>query len=132
MIPLALIILIIVIVRMKKLKKKRKKKSSRQDNGDDEITNKGLNRQTDSNFTIIDDGYTQLHRNREPENAYAPLNLYETIDANYNGPYVISDDRHDNQINEPNISAPLALGTQRRSSYVIPAPDHDYDLPDNS
>ncbi|XP_028419102.1 uncharacterized protein LOC114544771, partial [Dendronephthya gigantea] len=120
---LALIIVIIVIVRTKRLRSS-KRKASKQDHRDDgqKISKKDLGGQTDSNPTIIDDaGYAQLHHNREPENAYASLNLYETPDVDYDGPYVISNDSHNNHINEPNISAPLR---NQRSSYVIPSADY--------
>ena len=109
MILLAIIIVIILLVRKNRASKE--KESPREENNR-EMENRGNNNQT---FTESD-GYTDLHHNRDPDNTYSSLNLYENADdnsdrsyVNYGRSYVIG-----NNINYINQEA------QRRSAYAIP------------
>jgi hypothetical protein len=105
MILLALIILIILLV-CKNIASK--EKESPKEGNNRQMENQGNNNQT---FTESD-GYTDLHHNREPDNIYSSLNLYENPDdifdrsfLNYGPSYVVG-----NNINYINQEA------QQRSS----------------
>ena len=88
MILLALIIVIILLVR--KNRTPSEKESSSQDNERETAENEETSQQNHNQVLTESGEYTELHHTREPENTYISLNLYESLDLNSNGPYVIA------------------------------------------
>ena len=119
MILLALIIVIILLLRKKR--PSNEKKSTREENNRESESQKH-NYQTSTESEI----YTELNYNREPDNTYMSLSLYENVDENSGSSSVIGNDI----INEQDITATQTFGAQRRCSYVIPPPDWNYEIQD--
>ena len=101
MILLALIIVIILLIRKNNVAAK--KKSSEEEN-DEKTENQENNDQAKTENGV----YTELDDNREPDNNYMSLVHYENPDVS---------------------SAASCVTEPRRSSYVIPPPNHEYETP---
>ena len=120
MILLAFIIIIIIVLR----RRKTSDINSPRENNDRET----VEQQYDDKTSTENEGYTNLHEIREPDNTYASLYQYEYPDNTSVGPYVIA-----NQINEHVKGMTEDQGPQRRCSYVIPPSysEDNYDIPNN-
>mgnify|MGYP002804077563 CR=1 FL=1 len=103
MILLALIIVIILLIRKNNIAAK---KTSSGEENDGKTVNQENNDQAKTESGV----YTELDDNRKPDNTYMPLVHYEN----------------------PDVSSGASCATApRRSSYVIPPPSHEYEMPDN-
>ncbi len=120
--PIILLALIIVIILLlcKKRSSDEKKSPSEENNREPE------NQQNDIQTLTESEIYTELNYNREPDNTYMSLSLYENVDENSGSSSVIGNDI----INEQDITATQTFGAQRRCSYVIPPPDWNYEIQD--
>ena len=123
MIFLALIINIILVLRRNKASDIN---SSRENNNKETEE-----QQYDEQSFAENEGYTDLHQIREPDNIYASLYQYEYPDNTSVRPYVIA-----NQINYSNDHVKViteAQEPQRRCSYVIPpsCSEDNYVIPNN-